>query len=63
MKDLLTARLAEAHAKQHELLQQRARLTELLDQTLAQLNASQGRIAELSELLALSDASKEPAAG
>ena len=52
-RETLQARLAEATAQQQTLLQQRARLTGLLDQTLAQLNQSQGRMPELTELLAL----------
>lgn len=51
--ETLQARLTDAKAQQAQLFQQRARLTELLDQTLAQLNQSQGRIAELAELIAL----------
>lgn len=52
-RETLTARLTEARAAQQQLLQQRARLTELLDQVLAQLNQSAGRMAELTDLLAL----------
>jgi hypothetical protein len=50
--DALRARLETAAAHQQTLLQQRVRLAELLDQVLAQLNVSQGRIAELSDLIA-----------
>lgn len=53
MKDVLTARLTEAQQQQANLLQQRARLTQLLDQATGQLNASQGRIEELTALIAL----------
>ena len=49
----LEQRLTEAQAQQQVLLQQRVRLHELLDQTLAQLNQVQGRMAELTELIAL----------
>lgn len=55
MNDLLTTRLTAAQQQQAALLQQRARLTELLEQTVAQLNANQGRIAELTELITLSE--------
>mgnify|MGYP001563266697 CR=1 FL=1 len=52
-RDTLQARLDAAQATQRDLLQQRARLAELLDQAMAQLNQSQGRMTELTELLAL----------
>ena len=50
---MLTHRLAEAQAQQQALLQQRARLAELLGQAEAQIHVSQGRIAELTDLIAL----------
>ena len=42
-------------ALQQALLQQRARIVELLEDTTACLNQLQGRIAELTELLARPD--------
>ena len=51
----LQARLTTAQVQQQQLLQQRARLAQLLDETTAQLNVSQGRIAELTDLIALAD--------
>ena len=50
---MLQARLEATQAQQHELVQQRARLLELLEQTTAKLNALQGRMVELTELLAM----------
>jgi hypothetical protein len=52
-KAMLEQRLAQQQAQVQQLLQQRARLAELQDQALANLHATQGRIAELADLIAL----------
>lgn len=52
MRDTVHAKLAEAQAQLQTLLQQRARLTELLAQAEAQIQQSEGRIQVLTELLA-----------
>ena len=55
-RSVLEARLDVVRSEQQTLLQQHARLTELVGQTLARLNQSQGRMAELTDLLALEEA-------
>lgn len=60
-RDLVTAKLTEAQAEQQRLLQQRARLVELLESTTAQVQAAQGRIGVLQELLALDVPAQEGA--
>ena len=52
-REMLQVRLDEAQGQQQALLQQRARLAQLLEECVAQLNVSQGRIAELTDLIAL----------
>ncbi len=52
-REEMTGRLTAVRADRQRLVEQRARLAELLDETTAQLNQAQGRIAELTELIAL----------
>lgn len=53
MRDILEARLATATKDRDALAQRRAQLMAAREQITAQLNAAEGRVAELTELLAL----------
>ena len=54
-REQIRTRLAAAQAQQQSVLQQRARLMQLLDEATAQAQTVQGRIAELTELAAEMD--------